>query len=88
MVLSELSERMTGRSLVAAAKCGVELAVVQRLGYLLDFLEKPKLADPLHDLLISQSPRITSLRPDVDSENAPLNRRWGLYVNEEIEPDE
>lgn len=87
-VLSELSERMTGRSLVAASKCGVELAVVQRLGYLLDLLEKPRLADPLHDWLNSQSPRITSVRPDVDSENTPLNRKWSLYINEQIEPDE
>ncbi|MBX9691515.1 MAG: type IV toxin-antitoxin system AbiEi family antitoxin, partial [Cyanobacteria bacterium] len=85
-VLSELSERMTGRSLVAAAKCGVELVVLQRLGYLLDILEKPKLADLLHVWVSSQSPRITSLRPDMVSENAELNRRWNLYINDQVEP--
>jgi predicted transcriptional regulator of viral defense system len=86
-VLAELSETMSGRSLVAAAKCGVELAVVQRLGYVLEVLEKTKLADALHDWLNPQSPRITTLRPDADSESAPLNRKWSLYVNEQIEPD-
>ncbi|MBX9671081.1 MAG: type IV toxin-antitoxin system AbiEi family antitoxin [Candidatus Obscuribacterales bacterium] len=87
-VLSELSEKMTGRSLVAAAKCGVELAVVQRLGFILDIVEKPKLADPLHDWLGSQSPRITSLRPDLDSESTELNKKWNLYINDQIEPEE
>jgi predicted transcriptional regulator of viral defense system len=87
-VLLELSEKMTGRSLVAASKCGFELVVVQRLGYLLDFLGKSKLASPLHDWLNQQSVRLTSLRPDVDSKNTPVNSRWNLYVNEQIEPDE
>jgi predicted transcriptional regulator of viral defense system len=87
-VLSELSEKMTGRSLVSASKRGVELAVVQRLGYLLDILEKPKLADPLYDWLNTMSPRMTPLRPDVDSKQALADKRWRLYVNEQIEPDE
>ncbi|HEY9683410.1 MAG TPA: type IV toxin-antitoxin system AbiEi family antitoxin [Oculatellaceae cyanobacterium] len=87
-VLSELSQRMTGRRLVAAAKCGVELSVVQRLGYLLDILEKAKLADPLYSWLKTQSPRSTSLRADVDAENAQFNKKWCLYVNEQVEPDE
>lgn len=86
-VLAELSDSMSGRSLVAAAKCRVELAVVQRLGYLLEFLGKAKLASSLYEWLKSQSPRTTTLRPDADSETAPLNRRWSLYVNEQIEPD-
>lgn len=87
-VLSELAETMTGRSLVAAAKCGVEIAVIQRLGFILDILEKPKLVDPLHDWLGSQSPRITNLRPDLDSGSAELNRKWNLYINDQIEPEE
>jgi predicted transcriptional regulator of viral defense system len=87
-VVSELSEKMTGRSLVAAAKCGVELAVVQRLGFILDIVEKPKLAAPLLDWLGTQSPRITNLRPDLDSGSSELNKKWNLYINDQIEPEE
>ncbi len=86
-VLSELSEKMTGRSLVAAAKCGVELAVVQRLGYLLDIVQSEKLSDALHSWLNSQSPRITNLRPDVDSECTEFNKKWKLYINDQVEPE-
>lgn len=86
-VLSELSEQMTATGLVAAAKCGVEIAVVQRLGYFLELLDKSKLANALHKWLTTKSPRITSLRSDLDSGDAPLNRRWLLYINEQVETD-
>ncbi|MEZ4490999.1 MAG: type IV toxin-antitoxin system AbiEi family antitoxin [Cyanobacteriota/Melainabacteria group bacterium] len=87
-VLSELSEKMTGRSLVAAAKSGVEMTVIQRLGFILDLVEKPKLANPLRDWLETQPPRLTSLRPDLDSESAQLNKKWNLYINDQIELEE
>jgi len=84
-VLTELADVMNGQRLVSAAKRGVELAVVQRLGYLLDVVDKMKLADPLHDWLSTKAPRITTLRPDLDTGNSPLDRRWLLYVNEQVE---
>jgi len=87
-VLSELANTMKAQSLVSAAKSGVELAVVQRLGYLLELVEKHKLADSLHDWLSTKSPRVTSLRTDLDSKESPLNRRWLLHINEHVEADE
>ena len=87
-VLSELANKMNGQSLVSAAKSGVELAVVQRLGYILELVEKHKLADSLHNWLSTKSPRVTSLRTDLDSKESPLNRRWLLHINEHVEADE
>lgn len=87
-VISELAEKMTGRNLIAAAKCGVELAVVQRLGFILDVVEKPKLANPLCEWLNSRSPRTTQLRPDLDYGSAPFNTKWNLYINDQVEPEE
>ncbi|MBI4534150.1 MAG: type IV toxin-antitoxin system AbiEi family antitoxin [Candidatus Melainabacteria bacterium] len=87
-VLSELSDVMNGQRLVSAAKRGVEFAVVQRLGYLLDLLGKTKLANPLHDWLSTNAPRITALRTDLDSRDSILNRRWSLYANEQVEAEE
>lgn len=86
-ILLDLSESMTPRGLVAAAKRGVELSVIQRLGYILDLLERNKLADALHEWLESQAPRITELRTDISIENAVLDKKWKLYVNEQIEAD-
>lgn len=86
-VLSELSDVMNAKHLVAAAKSGVELAVVQRLGYFLELLDKSKLADSLHKWLSTRSPRLTNLRSDLDSGDSSLNRRWSLYINEQVEVD-
>jgi hypothetical protein len=80
-VLSELADQINSRSLVSAAKCGVELAVVQRLGYFLELLGKDKLAESLKNWLNTKSPRVTSLRPDLATASASLNERWSLYIN-------
>ena len=87
-VLSELADVMTAQRLVSAAKSGVELAVVQRLGYFFELLDKSKLADSLHDWLSTKAPRVTALRTDLDSQGSPLNSRWKLYINEQVEVDE
>lgn len=87
-VLSELASTMNSQRLVSAAKSGVELAVVQRLGYLLELVKKDKLADSLHNWLSTKSPRVTSLRTDLKSKELPVNRRWLLHINEHVEADE
>lgn len=87
-VISELANKMNAHSLVSTAKLRVELAVVQRLGYLLELVEKQKLADSLHNWLCTQSPRVTSLRTDLELAESSLNRRWLLYINEKIEVDQ
>lgn len=86
-ILSELANKMNGQKLVAAAKSGVEIAVVQRLGYLLELVEKDNLAESLHKWLLTKSPRVNSLRTDLDSQGSSLNRRWLLHINEDIEVD-
>lgn len=73
---------------ISAAKSGVELAVVQRLGYILELVEKHKLADSLHNWLSTKSHRMTSLRTDLDAKESSLNRRWSLHINEQMEADE
>lgn len=87
-VLSELADAMNAQRLVSAARCGVELAVVQRLGYFLELAGKAKLADSLGKWLCTKSPRITSLRTDLVSEGSPLNRQWMLHINEHVEVDQ
>jgi predicted transcriptional regulator of viral defense system len=86
IVLSALSRKLNGQRLVIAAKCDVESAIVQRLGYFLDLIGKHKLVEPLHRWLSTKGVRITALRTDLDAQGAPVNRRWSLQINEAIEP--
>src|SRR5271154_338048 len=64
-VLSELSEKLNGKRLVSAAKCGVEMAVVQRLGYFLDAVGHSTLAESLRKWLSAKGMRVTALRTDL-----------------------
>lgn len=88
-VLEELSEKLSKRKLVQIAKLGISLSVVQRLGYLLDFLGKPELTDPLFEWLSMQNPLPIRLRPERPSNKETfLDEKWRVLVNEIIEVDE
>ena len=84
-VLSELSENLNGQRLVSAAKCGVETAILQRLGYFLDLIGRPKLAEPMQRWISAKGVRLTALRTDLDVQGSEVNRRWSLQINEKIE---
>ena len=86
-VLAELVEKIESRRLVAAAKTGVELSVVQRTGYLLDLVGAARVTDRLAAWLAEQAPRPAPLRPDRPSDDATADDRWQLLVNEKVEPD-
>jgi len=87
-VLEELSDVLDGAALEAATKVtGVECAVVQRLGYLLELVERPDLARPLARWVAKRSPRLVSLRPGRPTSGAARVQRWRLLVNEVVEPD-
>jgi len=85
-VLIELAEKLDADKLAAGAT-RVARSDVQRLGWLLDFVDEPKLADALAHVLdgkrLLPTP-LTSGRPD---NNAPLDARWRVLVNDDVEPD-
>jgi predicted transcriptional regulator of viral defense system len=87
-VLAELTERMDGERLVAAAAQGMEKTVLQRAGYLLDLVGAHPLADPLSTWLAQQRIFPTALRPDLPTEDADRDLRWMLIINDRVEPDE
>lgn len=84
IVISELAERLNPRELVRASK-EFELSVVQRLGFILDKLNKHQLSDPLSRWLLDKKPRLILLRSDTSAESAKVDERWRLRVNEELE---
>ena len=85
-VLGELGERMDPSALVTAAT-RVGPRDIQRLGWLLERMEQPQLADALDVVLAGHATiptRLTAARPIHD---APLNLRWRVRINDIVEPD-
>jgi len=87
-VLSELAEKIDpGRLVAVVEETGVEMTVVQRLGYLLDLVEMDDTAAPLAAWVAKQSPRLVPLRPGRIHGGAPTEARWRVRVNADVEPD-
>lgn len=87
-VLRDLSERLAPGRLVEAARADVELSCAQRLGFLLDRVAAGGRADELARFVRRREPRVVRLRPDRPSHGAVKDARWGVLVNETVEPDE
>ncbi len=85
-VLSELAEQLDPAQLVAGA-ARVARSDTQRLGWLLDFLERRDLADALADVLWDKRLVPTPLSTVRDTAAAPLDPRWRVLVNDVVEPD-
>ncbi len=87
-VLGELSERLDGSRLLKVAKgTGVEMEVVQRLGYLLDLVKRRDVAKPIAAWVAARKPPLARLVPGRGAAEGPESRRWHVLVNAKIEPD-
>jgi predicted transcriptional regulator of viral defense system len=86
-VLAELAETIDPKKLSAAAAQASQ-AEVQRTGYLFQTVGQEALAVCLEQLLQPHRRRVAPLRPDAPSEGMPLDPRWNLIINEEVEPDQ
>lgn len=87
-VLSELLEKLDPRELLESAMDKIPIAILQRLGYLLDFCGGEQVSHLLHEWLQGQKIQIIPLRPDKDKENTEVNQKWKVQVNDIIEVDE
>lgn len=86
-VFSELLDKLDAETLLAHSKNNVPFAILQRLGYLLDLCEGEKVTHLLHDWLMQQKIRRVPLRPDKNVKDAILNKKWKVWVNDEVEVD-
>lgn len=87
-VLTELSERLDPKRLLAVAKLkDTELTLTQRLGYLLDRIKRKDLTTLLQKWVTIQKPFPALLRPGPSRAATELNDKWQILVNEEIEAD-
>lgn len=85
-VLSELAEKLDPKLLAAAAGDAPQ-SDVQRLGWLLDRVEQPELAEPLLAMLAGRRVQPTPLTSARDVNHAQLDPRWRVLVNDDVEPD-
>lgn len=87
-VLAELGEHLDGSRLVEVAReTGIEIAAVQRLGFLLEKVKRRDVAKPLAAWVRANKPLSARLLPGQGVAEAPESSRWRLLVNAEIEPD-
>lgn len=87
-VLEELAERLDGDELVQAARAGgYEMVVVQRLGYLLDRVGGESVTDGLAVIVADKAPQAVALQPGRSRKGCPVDARWRVAVNVEVESD-
>jgi predicted transcriptional regulator of viral defense system len=85
-VLGELAEKLDPEALALGAS-RVARSDVQRLGWLLDFVEQPKLADALAATVAKKRLLPTPLTTVREVGSAQLDPRWHVLVNDDVEPD-
>lgn len=84
-ILHELSEKIDAEKLTKAAHFEQMYPVAQRLGFLLEFVERSDLTETLYQWVRLQKPRVIALRPDKPSRRARLDTRWRIRINEKLE---
>ncbi len=90
-VLIELAEAMKIDESIQPLLDFFTSAVIQRLGYLLDYIEEIDLADALYSLLIQTDKtfRKVPLKQSMPvNKDLPVNERWKIIENYELEIDE
>ncbi len=85
-VLSELSEKLDPDRLVAGA-ARVARTDAQRLGWLFDFLKEDALAAAVAHALRDVRLRPIPLNTERSARDTPLDPRWRVLVNDDVEPD-
>jgi len=94
-VLMELSEKLDAKKLLEIAQnTPLEISVVQRLGYLLDYLNSGIETDDLAKFIEERNnykyiPLVTAKRAIISEKKVNYDRdsRWKIIINEKIEPD-
>ena len=87
-VLVELAEKIDVKKLLQLARISKEVAWIQRLGYMLDFIDEKKLSNKLLDGLKNFRLQRRYLLPNYPTkQNIKLDKKWQLFVNAKLEAD-
>lgn len=87
-VLIELSEKIDPKKLITLSQNKQEVTWMQRLGYLFELADKQELVKILEDFLSQKRFRKRPLSPtNKVGSGTPFNKRWKLWINEELEAE-
>lgn len=86
-VLSDLAPALDSKKLLTAVKVVHDVPNTKRLGYLLEKVSSKPLTEPIHRWLKPQSSRPVALQSGHAQTDAPLDARWNVFVNCEIQVD-
>jgi predicted transcriptional regulator of viral defense system len=87
IILTELAHLLDAKRLLEAVRTVGDVPNTQRLGFILDLIDKRRLTGSVHVLVQRQHARVVRLRPGCPVIGARLNRRWQVLVNGPIEAD-
>lgn len=85
-VLAELADALDAQQLLVAARLA-PIAWTQRLGYLLDLIDRSELGESLAPLVEDQAHTFAPLVRSQPVAGAERLERWKLAVNADVEPD-
>jgi predicted transcriptional regulator of viral defense system len=86
-ILGELAATIRPSDLVSASDTESESAHLQRLGWLLDRLENPDLADPLHASLAQRSSLSRTRLDPAEGWQGSSRNRWKVVENADPQSD-
>lgn len=87
-VLIELTEKIDPQKLQLLLEHKQEATWLQRLGYLFELMGKKDLAREIKTLMIGKRIRARLLSPsDTMNKKLYFNKKWKLWINEEVEVD-
>lgn len=86
-VLSELSERLDAKKLLATVKRHNDILTAQRLGWLLERVGGKNLCIGLADWVGKKDPPFRPLHPAFPVKQARESQKWRLLVNAKLEPE-
>lgn len=85
-LLSELATDLDKNKLLEVASIS-PMCWTQRLGYLLDLIERYDLSDALAELVNQNNPVKALLLPSAKTSDSAIDKRWKLLVNTLVEPE-
>ncbi len=87
-ILKELSENINADKLIKLSEIYPELFLMQRLGYLYEFLNFRKISDKISKFLKNKKLHWAKLVPSASYKPLERNLKWKIIVNIKVEPDE
>ncbi len=86
-VIAELAEQLDPQRLLETATLVAELPAVQRLGYILDYVDAHRVANPMRNYVARIARTPVPLASSEPVSGHQVDHRWKVVVNTHLDPD-